>query len=202
MAWVSCIFTCSYSLSHQEPMIAPIFFFTIFTHVGGSNGVNRGPMKHWSSFLNNTNPILIPENPTENWVQIYSNQKEINYISHSNIRANVEARCPKLHNLLQFSPPFHLWHFMDFAPSFASFCDTRICSCNYNNYFSLRSCLFCKWSPNSPYGRDNRVIVPVYGQTVHGLETRTCQFIFQLYQGSSTSGMTQLNWTKGATARK
>ena len=66
---------------------------------------------------------------TEHWVQIYSNQKEIKYISHSNIRASVETRPPKLHNLLQFSTPFCLWHFMDLPPSsFASFCDTRISS--------------------------------------------------------------------------
>ena len=38
---------------------------------------------------------------------IYSNLKEINYISHSNIRASVETSSPKLHNLLQFSHPFH-----------------------------------------------------------------------------------------------
>ena len=38
--------------------------------------------------------------PTE----IYSNQKEIKYISPSNIRASVETRPPKLYNLLQFSP--------------------------------------------------------------------------------------------------
>ena len=44
---------------------------------------------------------------------IYSNLKEINYISHSNIRASVETSSPKLHSLLQFSPPFHPWHFMD-----------------------------------------------------------------------------------------
>ena len=44
---------------------------------------------------------------TEHWV-IYSKQKEINYISLSNIRASAETRLPKLHNiiLLQFSPPF------------------------------------------------------------------------------------------------
>ena len=43
---------------------------------------------------------------TEQWVQIYSNQKEINYISHSNIyRASAETRPPKLHNFLQFSSP-------------------------------------------------------------------------------------------------
>ena len=42
---------------------------------------------------------------TEQWVQIYSNQKEIKYISPSNIRASVENHPPKLNNLLQFSPP-------------------------------------------------------------------------------------------------
>ena len=50
IACVCCIFACSYSLSHP-------FSFTIITHVGGSNGVNTGPMKHWLPFLNNTNPI-------------------------------------------------------------------------------------------------------------------------------------------------
>ena len=30
-------------------------------HKGGSNGVNTGPMKLWLPFLNNTNPIEIPE---------------------------------------------------------------------------------------------------------------------------------------------
>ena len=130
MAWVSCILTCSYSLSH------PCFFFTIVTHVGASVGVNRGPIRHWPSFLNNTNPNLIPENPTAHWVQIYSNQKEINYISHSNIRASVATRPPKLHNLLQFSPPsISDMTFMDLPPSFASLYDTRIYGCNYSNYF-------------------------------------------------------------------
>ena len=36
-----------------------------------------------------------------------NNQKEIKYVSHSNIRASVETRPPKLHNLLWFSPPPH-----------------------------------------------------------------------------------------------
>ena len=36
---------------------------------------------------------------------IYSNQKTINYIPPSNLRASVETRPPKLPNLLQFSPP-------------------------------------------------------------------------------------------------
>ena len=50
MAWVSCTysFTYSYSLHHTN-------FFIIIPHVGGSNGVNTGPMKHWLPFLNNTN---------------------------------------------------------------------------------------------------------------------------------------------------
>ena len=50
IAFVCCIFACSYSLSHP-------FSFTIITHVGGSNGVNTGPVKHWLLFFNNTNPI-------------------------------------------------------------------------------------------------------------------------------------------------
>ena len=42
---------------------------------------------------------------TEHWVEMYSNQKEINYVSPSNIRASVETHPPNLHSLLQFSPP-------------------------------------------------------------------------------------------------
>ena len=48
----------------------------------------------------------------EHWVEIYSNQKAINCILPSNIRANVQTRPPKLPNLLQFSPtsiPDILW---------------------------------------------------------------------------------------------
>ena len=37
------------------------FLLTIITHVGGSNGVTTGPMKHRLPFLNNTHPILIPK---------------------------------------------------------------------------------------------------------------------------------------------
>ena len=40
--------------------------------------MNTEPMKHWVPFLNNTNNIK------EDWVEIYSNQKTINYISPSN----------------------------------------------------------------------------------------------------------------------
>ena len=57
---------------------------TLITHVGGSR-----------------KSILM----TEHWVEKYSNQKEINYVSPSNIRASVETCPPKLHSLLQFSPP-------------------------------------------------------------------------------------------------
>ena len=32
-------------------------FLTAITHVGGSNGVDTGPTKHWLHFLNNTNPV-------------------------------------------------------------------------------------------------------------------------------------------------
>ena len=109
------------------------FLLTIITHVGESDGVNMGPKKHCLPFLNNTSsPWSLRKSflMTEHWVQIYSNQKEIKYIWHSKIRASVETRPPKLHNLLQFSPPFHPWHFMALPPpsSFASFCDTRISS--------------------------------------------------------------------------
>ena len=112
--------------------ITPIFFWLFITHVGGSNGVNTGPMKHWLTFLKTPTPF----NPrkslltTKHGVQIYSNKKVIKYISHSSIRASIETRPPKLHNLLRFSPRFHPWHFMGLPhpPSFASFCDTRISS--------------------------------------------------------------------------
>ena len=54
-------------------------------------------------------------------------------MSHSSIRASVETCPPKLHNLFQFSLPFHpepeiLWASPPPPPSFASFCDTRISS--------------------------------------------------------------------------
>ena len=52
--------------------------------------------------------------------------KEINYISPSSIRASVETRPSKLHNLLQVSPPNHTWHFIGLPPSLARFCDTGI----------------------------------------------------------------------------
>ena len=50
IAWLSCIFACIYSLPHPNSL-------TIITHVGGPNGVNTEPMKHWLPFLNNINPI-------------------------------------------------------------------------------------------------------------------------------------------------
>ena len=39
----------------------------------------------------------------EDWVQIYFNQKDINYVSSSNIRTSVETRSPQLHNFLSNS---------------------------------------------------------------------------------------------------
>ena len=63
----------------------------LITHVGGSR-----------------KSILMTEHWVENpgaGVEKYSNQKEINYVSPSNIRARVETCPPKLHSLLQFSPP-------------------------------------------------------------------------------------------------
>ena len=58
IAFVCCIFACSYSLSHP-------FSFTIITHVGGSNGVDMG----WGLWnigypsLTTPTPFKIPENP-------------------------------------------------------------------------------------------------------------------------------------------
>ena len=51
------------------------------------------------------------------FVQIYSNQKEIYYISPSIIRASVETRASKLHYLLKFSPSLHPRHFMNLLQS-------------------------------------------------------------------------------------
>ena len=64
-------------------------------------------MQHWLPFLNNSTPYLNSRRfflKQEHRVQIFSDQKEIKYISPSNIRASVETRPNKLHNLLQFSP--------------------------------------------------------------------------------------------------
>ena len=91
---------------------------------------------------------------TEHWIQIHFNQNEIKQTQHSNSRANVKTRTPRLHNLLQFSPHFHPWHFMDFPPppSFASFSDIRISSLLPSRTVSLTSrcllgaylCRLCK----------------------------------------------------------
>ena len=64
-------------------------------------------------------------------VQIYLSQKKINYISPSSIRASLETRPSKLHNLLQFSPPNHTWHFIGLPPNLARFCDTGISNLLY-----------------------------------------------------------------------
>ena len=71
------------------------FLFTIITHVGGSNWVNTGPMKHQHQAHSNPRKTFLT---TEHYVQIYSNQKQINYFSPSNIRASVETRPLKPHN--------------------------------------------------------------------------------------------------------
>ena len=111
MACVCSIFTCSYTLTH--PFF--LYIYTIITHVGGSNGVITETMKHYIyPSLTTPTPFKSQKilSKTEHWAQIYFNQKETKYISHSNIRASVETRPPKLHNLLQFSPasiPDILW---------------------------------------------------------------------------------------------
>ena len=64
-------------------------------------------------------------------VLVYSNQKEIEYISASNITAAVETHSLHLHNL-PFSPLPPIGVIPNilpaFSPSFARFCDTRISS--------------------------------------------------------------------------
>ena len=101
IACVGCIFPWSYSLSHP-------FSFTIITQCRrvkwGEHETYETlatlPQQH-QSHLNPRNSFFIKEH----WVEIYSYQKAINYISPSNIRASVESRPPKLPNLLQFSRP-------------------------------------------------------------------------------------------------
>ena len=93
--------------------------------------MNTEPMKHWVLFLNNTNPHLNHRNSfsiKEHWVEIYSHQKAINYISPSNLRASVETHPPKLPNVLQFSSPSIPDILWASPSSFARFCDTRISS--------------------------------------------------------------------------
>ena len=70
--------------------------------------MNTEPMKHLATLPEQHQPHLNPRNSfliKEDWVEIYCNQKTINYISPSNLTASVETRPPKLPNLLQFSPP-------------------------------------------------------------------------------------------------
>lgn len=101
IACVGCIFAGSYSLSHP-------FCFTIITQCRrvkwGEHGtyetLGTVPEQH-QPHLNHRNSFSIKEH----WVEIYSNQKVINYISPSNLRASVETHPPKLPNVLQFSSP-------------------------------------------------------------------------------------------------
>ena len=91
----------------KEPVSHP-FSFTIITQCRkvkwGEHGTYETlatlPQQH-QLHLNPRSSFLIKED----WVEIYSNQKTINCISPSNLRASVETRPPKLPNLLQFSPP-------------------------------------------------------------------------------------------------
>ena len=70
----------------------------------------------------------------EDWVQIYFNQKDINYISPSNIRASVETRSPQLHNFLSNSlPPPSLTFYEPPPLSFTSLCDKHIFSTQSNS---------------------------------------------------------------------
>ena len=70
----------------------------------------------------------------EDWVQIYFNQKDINYISASNIRASVETRSLQLHNFLSNSHPPPSLTFYEPPPlSFTSLCDKHIFSTQSNS---------------------------------------------------------------------
>ena len=105
IAWVSCIFTCSYSLSVK---ITPIFYDFNDTCRRVKWGEHTWDLRN-TGYPSLTTPThLKPRKSilmTEHWVEMYSNQKEINYISPSTIRASAETCPAKLHSLLQFSPP-------------------------------------------------------------------------------------------------
>ena len=98
---------CLLHIRLQLFSITPIFFY--YNHTcrrvkWGEHGTYGTlatlPQQH-QPHLNPPKSFLIKQH----LVEIYSNQKAINYISASNIRASVETRPPKLPNLLQFSPP-------------------------------------------------------------------------------------------------
>ena len=64
----------------------------------------------WTRDLRNTGypSLTTPERQTlktEHWIQIYSNQKDINYISPSNIRVSAETRPPKSWTIYSSSLP-------------------------------------------------------------------------------------------------
>ena len=98
---------CLLHIRLQLFSITPIFFY--YNHScrrvkWGGHGTYETlatlPQQH-QPHLNPPKSFLIKQH----LVEIYFNQKAINYISASNIRASVETRPPKLPNLLQFSPP-------------------------------------------------------------------------------------------------
>ena len=113
MAWVSCIFTSlssSYSLSH------PFSFDYLLHTYEGQMGWTRDLWSICHPSLTTTTPFKSQKILFHDRAMGSNNQKEIKYISHSNIRASVETRPPKLHNLLWFSPfppppsiPDNLW---------------------------------------------------------------------------------------------
>ena len=70
----------------------------------------------------------------EDWVQICFNQKDINYISPSNIRACVETHSPQLHNFLSNSlPPPSLTFYEPPPLNFTSLCNKHIFSIQSNS---------------------------------------------------------------------
>ena len=67
------------------------------------------------------------------WIRIYSNQKDVEYISASNIRVAFDTRPPQQHNsyLFYFSPALLSLTFYEpppRPPSLSMFCDRRISS--------------------------------------------------------------------------
>ena len=121
---VSCILACSYSLSH--PFSLTITDYTCRRVKWGEHGT----YKTLATLPQQQQPQLNPGKSfsiKEPWVEIYSNQKAINYISPS-IEPMLKLARPKLHNLLQFSPPSIPDILWASPPNFARFCDTRISS--------------------------------------------------------------------------
>ena len=108
--WVKSLWGQLHSLLPAVIYYHTYFLLIIISHVGGSNEVNTGPMKHWLPASLTTPTLFKSQNialggrnlvRVRNIVQIYSSGG---------------TRPPKLHNLLQFSPSFHPLHFMGLPP--------------------------------------------------------------------------------------